>query len=119
MKKNILLFIVIIILVTGCVQNSLYYWDGYSNSLYKYKKGPSDKTIKAHKESILKIIDKSDYYGKKIPPGVCCEYGYYLLQESNYIEAKKYFEFEIKLYPESKKFVNLLLKEIPINKENE
>lgn len=119
MKKNILLFVVVIILVTGCVQNSLYYWDGYSNSLYKYKKDPSDKTIQTHKESILKIIDKSDYYGKKIPPGVYCEYGYYLLQENNYEEAKKYFELEIELYPESEKFVSLLLKEIQTKKENE
>ena len=119
MKKNILFFVVIIILVTGCVQNSLYYWDGYSTSLYKYKKDPSDNTIQAHKESILKIIDKSDYYGKKIPPGVYCEYGYYLLQENNYEEAKKYFELEITLYPESEKFVSLLLKEIQTKKEKE
>jgi len=119
MKKNIILLIVFIILITGCVQNSLYYWDGYSNSLYKYKKDPNDNTIQAHKESILKIIEKSNYYGKKIPPGVYCEYGYYLLQENNSAEAKKYFELEKELYPESEKFVNLLLKEIPIKKEKE
>ena len=119
MKKNILLLVVFIIFITGCVQNSLYYWGGYSNSLYKHKKDPNNETIQAHKESILKIIEKSDYYGKKIPPGVYCEYGYYMLQENNYTEAKKYLNLEIKLYPESNKFVNILLKEIKIKEEKE
>ncbi len=119
MKKNLVVLVFFMLLFVGCVQNSLYYWDGYSNSLYNYKKNPDEKTIQSHKESILKIIDKADYYGKKIPPGVCCEYGYYLFQENNFSDAEKYFMQEIQLYPESENFVNLLLKEIQIKVEKE
>lgn len=119
MKKNYLIISVLILLCFGCVQNSIYYWDGYSNSLYNLKKNPDDKTMQAHKDNVLKIIEKADYHGKKIPPGVCCEYGYYLFQENNYDEAKNYFNLEIQLYPESEKFVKLLLKDMQLKEERE
>jgi hypothetical protein len=99
------------------VQNTLYYWGNYSNSLYNFKKNPDESTKKSHIESLEKIINKSNYHGKKIPPGVYCEYGYYFLLEENYLEAKKYFELEKKLYPESTKFVDILLDDIATIKE--
>jgi hypothetical protein len=114
MKKTLALC-VFAILIFGCAQTSLYYWNGYSSSLYNYKKNPSEETIQKHKDSITTIINKADRYGKKVPPGLCCEYGYYLMLENNIIEAQQYFAMETSLYPESKKFVDLLLKQIQVN----
>lgn len=116
MRKAILLFL-LLILVTGCAQNTLYDWKGYSDSLYKYHKAPSEETIKKHKETILTIIYKSNKQGKKIAPGICCEYGYYLLQEDKFYEAQEYFDMEMNLYPESITFINTLLNKVQVNKE--
>ncbi len=119
MKIKYLGMILLITIFTGCVQNSMYYWNGYSKSLYNYKKMPDDNTKQLHIESLEKIISKSEYYGKKVPPGIYCEYGYYCILDENFIDAKKYFELEKNLYPESEKFVNILLNEIQNEKENE
>ena len=50
---------------------------------------------------------------------IYCEYGYYLFQEGNYVDAKKYFVLEIQVYPESEAFINQLIQRIPEEKEKE
>jgi len=119
MRKKLILLVFLIILISGCVQTSIYYWGNYSDTLYKYKKAPSDETLIKHIKSIEKIIKESEYLKKKVPPGVYCEYGYYFMLEENYVDAKKYFELETALYPESTKFINAILKGIPEQKEKE
>ncbi|MDP8269152.1 MAG: DUF4810 domain-containing protein [Candidatus Tenebribacter davisii] len=114
-----LIVILIVLVFTGCYQTTLYYWGNYSNSLYNYKKLETEGNLNKHIKSIEKIIKQSDYLKKKVPPGIYCEYGYYSMQEGNYSEAKKYFDLEIKLYPESEKFVTVLVQRIPEKKENE
>ena len=82
-----------------------------------YKKAPSNETLQEHITSIEKIIEKSEYFGKKVPPGIYCEYGYYFLQEGNYVDAKKYFVLEMQIYPESEVFIKQLILRIPEEKE--
>jgi len=119
MRKIIILFFLLIIFISGCVQTSIYYWGNYSDTLYKYKKAPSDDVLISHIKSIEKIIKQSEYLRKKVPPGIYCEYGYYFMIEENYVDAKKYFELEMEIYPESTKFINVLMKGIPEEKEKE
>jgi hypothetical protein len=119
MRKYLLLLVLLIVFISGCVQTSMYYWGNYSGTLYKYKKAPSDETLNTHIESIEKIIKESDYYNKKVPPGIYCEYAYYYMLEGNNEDAKKYFELEKKLYPESTKFVDVLLQGMSVEKETE
>ncbi len=60
MKRSILLFLLDGFL-TGCAtQKPLYYWGNYSKSLYTYKKSPTEENLKAHKATLVKIIDESN-----------------------------------------------------------
>ena len=115
MRKVLLLAGVFVFLV-GCATERLYYWGNYSQSLYKYKKSPTLENAEAHKKVLLNIIEESEKQNKRVPPGVCCEYGYILSKEGKTKEALYYFELEEKHYPESKVFVGRL-KEKLIKKE--
>jgi hypothetical protein len=106
MKRSALLFLLIVVL-TGCAtQKPLYYWGNYSSSLYKYKKAPTEENLKAHQAVLLNIIDQSNKLNLRVPPGVCCEYGYLLFKEGKQVEAMQYFDLEEKTYPESKPFLD-------------
>lgn len=108
-----------LIFVTGCaMEQPLYYWGNYSQSLYKYKKGPNDENLNTHKLVLLNIIEESNKANKRIPPGVSCEYGYLLLKGGKTKEALYYFELEEKTYPESKVFI-VRLKEKLLEKKGE
>ena len=108
MKRSALLFLLIVVL-TGCAtQKPLYYWGNYSSSLYKYKKAPTEENMKAHQAVLLNIIDQSNKLNLRVPPGVCCEYGYLLFKEGKQVEAMQYFDLEEKTYPESKPFLDRL-----------
>ena len=105
--RIILLFLVILI-VAGCVQNtSMYYWGNYSNTLYAYKKNPSQETLQTHINMLDKIINTSNRYGKRVPPGIYAELALMkktldpdanvsellLLEKQTYPEAGKFMEF--------------------------
>jgi hypothetical protein len=112
MKKYVLLILILIsISLVGCAttQNRPEYaWQNYSSSLYASKKAPTDESLKNHKESLLSIMEESKTKNYRVPPGVCCEYGYILLKEGKKEEALKYFDLEEQTYPESRVFIQNL-----------
>lgn len=104
----LLLSCVAVLMLSGCAQPKTYYWENYSQTLYEYKKNPSDKTLAEHKQELLKIIEVSREHNNRVPPGVCCEYAFLLMKEGKNQEAMKYLDMEEQAYPESKKLVSLL-----------
>ena len=100
--KKIYLLLLIVFLSSGCVAHTqLYSWDKYSNTLYQYKKDPTDENLQNHKEMLLLIMKNSENKNLRVPPGVYCEYGFLLLKEGKTDEALSYFNLEEKTYPES------------------
>jgi len=118
MKKSLLLLILAIIFLSGCVPQTMYYWENYSHTLYNYKKDPGDEALAKHKNCIENIISKSNSWNKKVPPGVYCEYGYYLIMEGNIEGGLEYLDLEVNEYPESQKFVQTLKDQLLMEKEN-
>ena len=107
MKRYFYLSVIIIpLLVSGCQSSELFYWGGYSSSLYALKKNPDDKTLLLHKKSLEDIIRVSINRGKRVPPGVFAELGYILFKEGKENEAIINFDAELRTYPESSVFVN-------------
>ena len=106
MKRLVFLLFLFGFLAGCATPKPVYYWGNYSNSLYKYKKAPTEENLAAHKATLLKIIDESNKLNLKVPPGVCCEYGLLLLKEGKREEAMQYFQLEEKTYPESKPFLD-------------
>lgn len=96
-------------LFIGCgPKKQLYYFGDYSETLYHYKKVPTAERKGEYKEELLKIIEVSKERDSMVPPGICAEYAYILMNEGEFEEAGNYLDMEQELYPESKRFVQFL-----------
>lgn len=111
MKKVGCFLMLTALFLGGCAVQTpmyMYYWDGYSQSLYNLKKHETAESLEAHKKTLLGIIQASGEKGLKAPPGVCCEYGYLLVKEGKQEEGMKYIAMEEQAYPESQVFIERL-----------
>lgn len=101
-------------LFTGCattkISASNLYWGDYSKTLYELKKEPGSDTKAAHINELNSIIEKSNELNLRVPPGLYAELGMYMLNEGKKNTADKYFNLELKTYPESKAMVLQILK---------
>ncbi len=99
-------------LIIGCAsKETTYYWGDYSETLYDLKKNPDEKTLKAHTDQLLLLINEAPNKHKPVPPGVYAEYGYILLKQGNESEGMEYLDKELGLYPESAVFINRIKSE--------
>jgi len=99
-----------IFLLSGCANNTMYYWGNYSNSLYQYKKNLTQESLDRHISELLEIVRKSNARNLRVPPGVYAELGFIYTEKGDNVEAIKYFELEKNTYPESAKFMDSLIK---------
>lgn len=108
-------FIPIIILLallacSGCANpNRHYYMGDYSSTLYAYRKNPTPEEQAKHAKALEEIIAESEKRNLRVPPGIFAELGYIHLKAGEMAEARKNFEAENRLYPESKVFTANLL----------
>ena len=116
--KNTTIYLLLILLIVGCVP-PMYYWGDYSNTLYKYKKDATPEMLDKHKTELLDIISKSNEKGLRIPPGVNAELGYIYFLQEQYDQAMVYLKKEKLTYPESTKFIDDLLQNLNEGKQNE
>ena len=103
---------IIIVVFSGCTQSELYYYGSTEKELYQLKKEPNEYRLKNYKEALEEVIEYADYEGQLIPPGTYANLGYLYLQEGKKEEAIKMFETEKKLFPESTKFIDFVLKKM-------
>jgi hypothetical protein len=110
MKKTLIL-VSILILVSSCtVQKPLYSWSKYDSTSYNYLKNSDEKSTQALIENYKNIIEKQTGTRNVVPPGVYADYGYILLQIGKTDEGKELLMKEVELYPESKIFIDRILK---------
>ncbi len=114
MKMKFLLFPLMLVFLYGCQvhQRTIYYWSEYSENLYKYKKNTTDTTRAVFQKTLNDIIVNAASEHKKIPPGICAEYGFILLQNGQQSEGLRYMDKETALYPESTVFVTRIKNEV-------
>lgn len=108
MKTIITGLILLLGFLIGCAPEPIFYWGNYSETLYRYKKSPDQKTLEEHKKSLADIFDESARRHKQVPPGVSAEYGYLLLKDGKEAEGLPYLDKEQALYPESSIFIQRL-----------
>jgi hypothetical protein len=63
-----------------------------------------------HKQELEKIITESEKIKRAVPPGIYAELGYINLKANNTNEAVRLFQKESEIYPESKYFMDRLIK---------
>lgn len=98
-----LIIVAALALLTACnsTQGGLY-WGNYSDTLYDYKKEPSDKTRQQHLKSLNDIIATSEKKGIRVPPGVLVELAIMEIESGSSDSANALLDKELSLYPESK-----------------
>lgn len=110
MKKVFYLLIAIVALASCTTEKPLYTWENYSATSYNYLKNSDEKSAQQLIESYKKIIDKQKGSRKVVPPGVYADYGFLLIKMKKTAEGKKLLMQEVALYPESKVFIDRILK---------
>ena len=110
--RNKILFmgLVAILCFTSCATKTLYSWENYDDTSYKYLKNNDEKSTQALIKTYQKLIEKQTGTKQVVPPGVYADYGFILLQADKIEEGKKMLQKEIDLYPESKVFIERILK---------
>ncbi|HOF04561.1 MAG TPA: DUF4810 domain-containing protein [Syntrophales bacterium] len=92
----------LILFLSGCAGGQkMYYWGDYSDTLYKYKKNPSEQSLLDHRQSLERILEESAKNNLRVPPGVYAELGYIYFRQNKKDLAIQNFQREKALYPEA------------------
>ena len=75
--------------------------------MYDHYKSPGER--EQYIETLRVIILSAEESGK-IPPGLYAEYGYTFYEVGNYQQAIQYFQREADLWPESRYFMNKMIR---------
>lgn len=97
-------------LVSCSTQKPLYSWANYNQTSYNYLKNSDEKSTQQLIETYEKIIEKQKGSRATVPPGLYADYGFLLLQANKTDQGKAMLQKEIALYPESKVFIDRILK---------
>jgi hypothetical protein len=107
-RVGALAFLVVIGL--GCAPKTLYRWGGYDDALYRHYKNPQDRDEFVAK--LQAVIEEAEKTGGLVPPGCYAEYGWALYEEGRTKDAVAYFEKESTQWPESRPFMEKLIKNV-------
>ncbi len=108
-----LLAVASVLILSSCsTKQSLYSWDKYQIASYNYLKNSDDKSINQLIETYQRIIENQKGSRGVVPPGIYADYGFVLLQSDKSEEGKAMLLKEVELYPESKQFIDRILKMI-------
>lgn len=112
MRKNLILVAFIALLASCTAPKTLYSWGKYETTSYNYLKNTDEKSIQELIENYQKVIEDQKGTRGVVPPGVYADYGFLLLQEGKTKDGKDLLLKEIALYPESKIFIDRILKKL-------
>lgn len=112
-RIRLLIGAIALLLGSGCqTARSLYYWGNYEGTLYTSYANPGKMPPE---EQILKLqedITKAVAAGLPAHPGLHAQLGYLYLQGGNADAARKEFETEKALYPESAVLMDRFLQKL-------
>ena len=110
MTKKLLFGLFCIVLASCATQKPLYTWYNYGQTTYDYLKKNDEESLNKLITEYQKIIKLQKGTRKVPPPGVYADYGFLLLQANRTEEGKQMLEMEMTNYPESKIFIERILK---------
>ena len=111
--KKILLTLFVIMTITSCTTTTtLYSWYNYEDITYQYSKRKTEELQVKVLEQYQKLIDRQKGTRGTVPPGLYAEYGYLLYMTGKQEEGLKFLKEEIKLYPESEKYISRIIKQL-------
>lgn len=110
--KKIGIILICSCLCISCTTTSKYSWYDYEDLTYKYSKKNTEELQVRVLEQYKKMIDKQKGTRGVVPPGLYAEYGYLLYKTGKTNEGISFLKEEIKLYPESEKYISRIIKQL-------
>lgn len=108
-------FLAVVLLCTmsiGCTTTQKqYYFGEYSDTLYDFEKNRTEDTLLEHKQQLEHIVAESKDKNLNVPPGIYAELGYIYMRQNNGKQAAELFSKEAELYPESRQFMDRLIRQ--------
>lgn len=101
-------------LVAACapVSPPLYYWGNYQPALYEHHKlGVTNYS--AQIGALEAIVARAEAQGQSVPPGLHAHLGMLYFNTGRELDARAQFAMEKQLFPESKHFVDYVMKAQP------
>lgn len=99
--------------VIGCVSTdstALYYWGSYPKQTYLSLTAPEKTSAQQQMAALEKDLEVAKAKNLAVPPGMYAHIGWLNLQLNSPTQAIQYFELERQIYPESKIWMDYLLK---------
>jgi len=97
--------------LTGCGgPRTLYYWGHYEGLLYAMFTHPGEADPVMQIQILNQDIEQAHASGQPVPPGVHAHLGYLLYRQGNLEAARREFETEKALFPESSTLMDHMLK---------
>lgn len=112
MKKLIIAVASVLSLGSCSAPETLYSWYNYEDAVYEYNKKPTEELKVKVLEQYKKVTDKQKGKRGIVPPGMYAEYGYMLYMNGKKEEGLDFLKQEIKLYPESEKYISRIIKQL-------
>lgn len=95
----------------SCQSDERFYWGDYEKIILEFNQNSSN--MPAIQKSMRNLVGKAQRR-KKVPPGIYAEYGYILMEVNQFKRAAYYFQQEKKLWPDSKKLMDISIKRAKI-----
>ncbi|MDN4504019.1 DUF4810 domain-containing protein [Alteromonadaceae bacterium BrNp21-10] len=108
--KKLISAAILVIGVFGCKSTEpLYYYGGFNTAVYSYFK--ADEVSAEQQITILQeVIQKAAAHSKPVAPGVHAHLGMLYFETGNTELGRQHFDQEKLLFPESKQYIDFLLK---------
>lgn len=90
------------LLLSACGTTSRFEWGGYEGALYGYAKKPE---LRPQYRATLEKAVEQGRRTNRLAPGLLAELGYLSLEDGDTATAVRYFEEEMKTFPESRAFL--------------
>lgn len=110
MKKIYLILSVVLLTVSCSGPKQLYSWEKYEAASYNYIKNSDEASLATLLENYEKVISKQKGTRGIVPPGIHADYGFILMKTGRIAEGKDMLAKEMEIYPESKIFIDRILK---------
>ncbi len=111
-KKFLLIGGCILALASCTSTKNMYSWYNYEDITYKYSKKSTPELQVKLLEEYQKITQNQKGLRGVVPPGLYAEYGFLLYKTGKNDEGLVFLKEEIRLYPESEKYVSRIIKQL-------
>jgi hypothetical protein len=113
-NRIVLAPLVSLVLLSGCATQArpVYYWGAYEDLLYSMYLRPGEADTTSQVAILTEDIQKTRDNGQHVPPGVHAHLGYMHYLLGNAGPALAELETEKQLYPESRPFMDRIIKQL-------